>query len=241
MLANVTDHDYNLVVLSEACDDADIHDICVDKGQNINWGHTPPKAPNPKKAKSPGDGHTQTTKDSTSDTILQAIQALSGKIDEQTELLRKFEKRIEANTEAAKENKKDISVLQKKIGDLQKDNTLLRRICEEQTRYKRRWNLRMNGLLEKEGENPREVIIGIPTRVVPLSVEKLRDTVDTVHRLGIKSNAATGSNTPQSIIIQFGMRTTGRSLEKVQGCESLQRVAYSFQSGFLQGRPGGSL
>lgn len=65
----------------------------------------------------------------------------------------------------------------------------------------------MNGLPEKEGENTREAVIGILTRVVPLSVEKLRDSVDTVHRLGMKGNAATSNNTPRSSIIQFGMRT----------------------------------
>lgn len=55
----------------------------------------------------------------------------------------------------------------------------------------------MNGLPEKEGENTREAVIGILTRVVPLSVEKLRDSVDTVHRLGMKGNAATSNNTPR--------------------------------------------
>ncbi|KAK5883614.1 hypothetical protein CesoFtcFv8_019919 [Champsocephalus esox] len=202
----MTDHDYNLKVLREACDDSDIEDMEADnsKGHNINWDHTPTKGPNPKKSKVHGE--TQMAEDSSS-TILQAIQVLSGKMDEQTELLKKFEKRIEANTEGAKENKKDISALQKKFDDLLKDNTLLRKSGEEQARYKRRWNLRMNGLPEKEGENTREVVIGILTRVVPLSVEKLRDSVDTVHRLGMKGNAATSNNTPRSIIIQFGMRT----------------------------------
>ncbi|KAK1897818.1 LINE-1 type transposase domain containing protein 1 [Dissostichus eleginoides] len=95
----------------------------------------------------------------------------------------------------------------KKFDDILKDNTLLRKSGEEQAHYKRRWNLRMNGLPEKEGENTREAVIGILTRVVPLSVEKLRDSVDTVHRLGIKGNAATSNNTPRSSIIQFGMRT----------------------------------
>ena len=39
-----------------------------------------------------------------------------------------------------------------------------------------------------------------------MSVERLRDTVDTVHRLGRKGDAATSNNTPRAIIIQFGMR-----------------------------------
>lgn len=38
--------------------------------------------------------------------------------------------------------------------------------------------------------------------MVPLSVDRLRDTVDVVHRLGIKRS----DGTPRPIIIQFGMR-----------------------------------
>lgn len=53
----------------------------------------------------------------------------------------------------------------------------------------------------------REVVIEILTRVVPLSVNRLRETVDTVHRLERKGSAATSNNTPRAVIIQFGMRT----------------------------------
>ena len=56
------------------------------------------------------------------------------------------------------------------------------------------------------GQDTREVVLGILTRVVHMSVEWLRDTVDTVHRLGRKGDAATSNNTPRAIIIQFGMR-----------------------------------
>lgn len=74
-------------------------------------------------------------------------------------------------------------------------------------RYKRRWNLKLTGLPDKDGENTREIVIGILTRVVPLSVVQLQDTVDTVHRLGKPSNAATSNNMSRAIINQFGMRT----------------------------------
>ncbi|CAL9703297.1 unnamed protein product [Knipowitschia caucasica] len=65
----------------------------------------------------------------------------------------------------------------------------------------------MNGLPEKDGEDTRERVIGILTRVVPLPVDRLCDTVDTVHRLGKRANAATSNNQPRSIIIQFVTRT----------------------------------
>lgn len=49
-------------------------------------------------------------------------------------------------------------------------------------------------------------MIGILTRVVPVSVEKLQLMVDTVHRLGKKDNAVS-NKVPRPIIIQFSMRT----------------------------------
>ena len=97
-------------------------------------------------------------------------------------------------------------MLQEKFDILHRENNLLKEAHAEQTHYKRRWNLRMIGLTEKDGEDTREVGLGILTRVVPMSVERLRDTVDTVHQLGRKGDAATSNNTPRAIIIQFGMR-----------------------------------
>ena len=47
----------------------------------------------------------------------------------------------------------------------------------------------------------------ILTRVVPVSVEQLRGSVDIVHRLGKKRDPATSNNAPRSVIIQFGTRT----------------------------------
>lgn len=44
----------------------------------------------------------------------------------------------------------------KKVNDLQKENKQLNNECAEQTHYKRRWNLRLTGLPEKEGEDTRE-------------------------------------------------------------------------------------
>ncbi|KAL7883463.1 hypothetical protein SRHO_G00011210 [Serrasalmus rhombeus] len=110
-------------------------------------------------------------------------------MDNQTELLKGIEKRIEANTVAIDVNKKAISELQSTINHQQKGN------------------LRVTGLPEKDDENMRETIIGILTKVIPVSVARLRETVDTVHRLGQRASAATSNNLPRAVIIQFGMRT----------------------------------
>lgn len=205
--ASMTDHDYNLQILrDEVCDESDIEEMVRDsspKSSKINLSHTPIKGPNPKKQR--GDGK-KNDEPSDSVAILHAIQVLTSKVDGQTALLKNFEKKIEMNTAAINENKEDIAVLQKQVDDLRKVNKTLRSACDEHARYKRRWNLRLTGLTEKEGENTREIVIGILTRVVPLSVDRLRDSVDTVHRLGKRNDPATSNNTPRAIIIQFGMR-----------------------------------
>ncbi|KAL0151687.1 hypothetical protein M9458_052986, partial [Cirrhinus mrigala] len=86
-------------------------------------------------------------------------------------------------------------------------NSKKKSACEEHARYKRRWNLRLTGLPEKDDENVRETVIGILIRIFPVSVERLRDTVDTVHRLGKRESAATSNNVSRVVIIQFGMHT----------------------------------
>ena len=139
--------------------------------------------------------------------ILRAIQEFNKKLDNQTELLKGIDKRIEKNTTAIDVNKKAISELQLKISHLQVENAKLKVSCEAHARYKRRWNLRVTGLPEKDDENIRESIIGILTRIIPVSVDRLRDTVDTVHWLGRRANAATSNNLPRAVIIQFGLRT----------------------------------
>ncbi|KAK7904235.1 hypothetical protein WMY93_016842 [Mugilogobius chulae] len=113
-----------------------------------------------------------------------ALDRQSEKLDTQTEFLRKFETRVEANTVAIKENNDNIVLLQQKVNELQKENKCLKEEVADVARYKRRWNLRLNGLPEKDGEDIRERVIGVLTRVVPMSVERLRDVVDVVHRLG---------------------------------------------------------
>lgn len=206
------DHEYSLAATSLGSDEDVIEEIETEelflKEKTINLDHTPIKSPNPKKKKK------DKSADVTMESILKAVFELTGKMDRQTEkldaqtdLLRKFETRIETNTAAIETNKQDIGELHKKVDYLQTENKRLNQAILEQARYKRRWNLRLNGLPEKDGEDTREVIIGILTRVVPLSVEKLREAVDTVHRLGRKGTPATSGNRPRSTIIQFAWRT----------------------------------
>ncbi|KAL0148380.1 hypothetical protein M9458_056280, partial [Cirrhinus mrigala] len=133
-------------------------------------------------------------KEDTVNAVLRAIQELTQKMDDQTQRFRRFEKQIEANSSAIDKNKKDISELQSQVAHLKKENAILKSACEEHARYKRRWNLRLTGLPEKDDENVRETVIGILTRIFPVSVERLRYTLDTVHRLGKRESATTSNN-----------------------------------------------
>ncbi|XP_035995651.1 uncharacterized protein LOC118563811 [Fundulus heteroclitus] len=207
----MSDHDYSRSALQEACDDDVIEEMelagaATDpscKDQKVNREHTPIKNKTKKKMK------LQETecKEDTANAILRAIGELNTKMDNQTEILRSIEKRIEANTVAIDVNKKAITELQATVNLLKKENTALRISCEDHARYKRRWNLRVTGLPEKDDENIRNSIIGILTRIIPVSVDRLQDTVDTVHRLGKKADAASANNRPRAVIVQFGLRT----------------------------------
>ncbi|KAK7925392.1 hypothetical protein WMY93_007702 [Mugilogobius chulae] len=150
--------------------------------KSVNLDHTPIKAPNPKKKKreKPSD---ETAMESILKAVTEMKAALdrqSEKLDTQTEFLRKFETRVEANTVAIKENNDNIVLLQQKVNELQKENKCLKEEVADVARYKRRWNLRLNGLPEKMEKTSGSVLSG--------------------------GNPATSNNTPRSTIMQFVSR-----------------------------------
>lgn len=168
------DHDYDSATFLGAGDEgsyemADVEPVDhTPKAGKINLDHTPIKNPLSKKQKK---GCKSSREDCIGDTILEAVNALASKMDTQTELLKKFEKRITENSAAIVANKEHIVGLQEKVNKLQEENKRLKESILEQARYKRKWNLRLNGLPEKQGEDTREMVIGILTRVIPVSVE----------------------------------------------------------------------
>ncbi|KAI4897981.1 hypothetical protein NFI96_031507, partial [Prochilodus magdalenae] len=107
-IATMDDHDYGLAALPGASGDgesevADIEiDEQMDKAEKINQAHTPIKSPHPKKYKK---GNKNPQDDCIGEAILMAVNSLTEKMDTQTELLLKFERRIEENTAAIIENK----------------------------------------------------------------------------------------------------------------------------------------
>lgn len=199
------DHEYNMNALIEACDEEEV-EAMMEETAKIRHEHTPVPSPNPKKVRKQEKVKSKQDDEITNEVIFDAIQTLIKRFDEQDQRLKIIERRMEENAHAVKENKEDIGRMKEEIMDLRKENVSLKQLCLEQARYKRRWDLRLIGLPEKEKEDTREVVIGILTRVIPMSVEKLRGSVDTVHRLGKRNDAAT-NKLPRPVIIQFAMRT----------------------------------
>lgn len=93
--------------------------------------------------------------------------------------------------------------LQTKVVKLEKENKALNEKCSGLDSYKRRWNLRVAGIPEHEGENVKMVVIELFRNLSPHTAEKLQDMVDIAHRLGPKS----GNTNPRRIIVQFLSRT----------------------------------
>ncbi|XP_016418701.1 uncharacterized protein LOC107748441, partial [Sinocyclocheilus rhinocerous] len=67
-------------------------------------------------------------------------------------------------------------------------------------RYSRRWNLRLQGVPEKEGEDIRAESIRICVATFPEGSKILPDKIDTVHRIGKRP---LNTSRPRAVIIQF--------------------------------------
>lgn len=70
------------------------------------------------------------------------------------------------------ENKGNIDQPQRQVEFQAAENKSLKQKASEDAGYKRRWNLRLLGLAEKEDEKIRDEVIGIHTSVVQTSVER---------------------------------------------------------------------
>ncbi|RXN35597.1 zinc finger 2-like protein [Labeo rohita] len=103
------------------------------------------------------------------------------------------------NAHAVKENKEDIGELKEKVADLRKENI-------SRSRYKRRWDLRLIGLLEKEDEDTREMVIGILPGDSVISGEVSAVGGYRASSIGKRNDAAT-NKLPRPVIIQIVMRT----------------------------------
>lgn len=157
------------------------------------------------------------------------VQILAEKMNQNTETLHQ---EIKQNRECINSLKEATEYLFKEMHDVKKDIVTLKesneehqkRISEleervnEAERYQRRWNLRLYGLIEQEGENVKQRVIDICRAVVPESGDNFAHHIDVVHRVGRKS-----AEKVRPIILRFTARSAKELLWKSsKGSEYLQ-------------------
>lgn len=139
---------------------------------------------------------TQTT------TLANKVDGLSSQLQQNSVMLASMAKAIEFNAAEIKDCKTLLQVTEKVTATNTKDVAELKEKVLELERYKRRWNLRIRGIKEKEGENIREVVTGLLIKISPPWAPNINCIVDSVHRLGRREE-----NRTRQVIIQFTQRT----------------------------------
>lgn len=153
--------------------------------------------------------------------ILSQISDLSRLVQVRSDTL---EKLVEKNSQVINEMKAEVSVNTKQISELKETieficadvNAMKPRLKQAEKSaedhekrltllegYSRRWNLRIQGIQEKNGEDVRHEVIKICQCLLPQHKDKFPDVVDVAHRLG---RFKAGSSTPRAIIFQFTSR-----------------------------------
>ncbi|KAL0159924.1 hypothetical protein M9458_043649 [Cirrhinus mrigala] len=118
-------------------------------------------------------------------------------------MIAEISKAVEFNAAEIKDCKEKCLETRNSLLGLTSSHKDLARRTSELERYKRRWNLRINGIKEKPEEDPRKEVIGLFAEIAPHLVQKLNDIVDTVHRIGKKEPGK-----PRQMIVQFAMRNS---------------------------------
>lgn len=109
-------------------------------------------------------------------------------------MLANIAKAVEFNAEEIKDCKMHLQTVEKNRAEL------MGRVVELE-RYKRRWNLKIQGLKEEERENIREVVINLLVKISPAWAPNIHHIVDSVHRLGRLE-----VNRTRHVIVQFIQR-----------------------------------
>lgn len=148
--------------------------------------------------------------------VLAAIQNLTALVEDfgtqlkqNNIMIANVAKTAEFNSANIKEGQVKTKVLENAVRELQKENRELKEKNEELERYQRRWNLRLNGLPETEGENTREAVAELISKMMPGWSQKMDIILGTVHRLGKPTPGKT-----RQVILQFISRTHRDALWK---------------------------
>lgn len=189
------DHDYNQAMSCEKS-----------SGGKRGPPTTPNKQQNSKKNKSEDENSDEIG--ATTKLILEEVMKLSAKFDLQEKRMDEMSAKLEDNctqimelTTAVTKYQAKTAALEDTVAKLQTEMSVLREKCKENERYKRRWNLRIRGLKEKENEDVKGRVISILSNIAPGASWDIRDNVDSVHRIGRKE-----PNRTRQVIIQFVKR-----------------------------------
>ncbi|KAJ7997920.1 hypothetical protein DPEC_G00217180 [Dallia pectoralis] len=120
------------------------------------------------------------------------LEDINAQIKQNTLLITSATKSIEFNSAEIQDNKVKTANLEKQVSLLLKDNEEMKNKTVELERYKRRWNLRINGMRENHSneENARDETIRLLAKIAPHLSGKLEDVVDVAHRIGRKKRRA---------------------------------------------------
>lgn len=135
-------------------------------------------------------------------TLKMAIEAQGANIEKNFSDLKTT---INFISEDIKELKGKMSHTEKRVGKAEEKIQVLENKVNELSRYKRRWNLRLHGLGEEDGEDVRRKVMEICQNMAPNHAEKFPEVLDSVHRLG-KRRDTTSPPLPRAVIMQFTMR-----------------------------------
>ncbi|KAK5617782.1 hypothetical protein CRENBAI_000257 [Crenichthys baileyi] len=140
--------------------------------------------------------------------VLAAIKSLDNNVDdfgkqlqENSEMFACFTLQVEQNTFRIAECKSIMENFEQKLATINKENAALKEKLLEAERYKRRWNLRLLGLKEQEGEDLRKKGEQILSRILLQWANQADDVIDTIHRVGRKEDGRSCQ-----VILQFTRR-----------------------------------
>ncbi len=151
--------------------------------------------------------------------LLAAINKLTESQIGFKEKLDSIEKSIENNFKSIQILFSSVHATEKKVGELTSrvdplelqiktlaaENKKLVDRVNDMDAYSRRWNLKISGIPESEGENVKMTVIDILSRVSPALTDSLQKTVDIAHRLGPRPKKEV-QQPPRRIIVRFSHR-----------------------------------
>lgn len=111
--------------------------------------------------------------------------------------------------------------LEHQVWKLNEEVKTLTEKCQEQERYKRRWNLCVKCLKEKEQE---DTLFSLLSKIAPGVSWNIDDMVDTVHRVGKKDH-----NRTRQVIIQFVKQECRNEIWKLsKDCDVCKQAGIRF-------------